>query len=168
MPAAGTAAEDWPPSGAAAPAAAPRTVAVKRLKPHVLESEDDVVAFIQEARLLTRLRHPSIIEFIGLGTSDASCPEAAWRTMFLVQEVRWSACAWGSFSGGLHCTLRRAGPAVGAASPQACAGGHLAARHGRALARAHVAQPKVTHPPIVSLASDRTTRCPAHPQPPTA
>ena len=33
-----------------------RTVAVKRLKPHVLESKDEVLSFIQEARLLVNLR----------------------------------------------------------------------------------------------------------------
>lgn len=34
-------------------------------------------------------QHPSIIEYIGLGAVDHSCPEAEWRTMYLVQEVRW-------------------------------------------------------------------------------
>ena len=64
-----------------------RVVAVKRLKANILESEDDVFSFITEARLLVRLQHPSIVEYIGLGCEDASSPEAQWRTMYLVQEV---------------------------------------------------------------------------------
>lgn len=63
-----------------------QVVAVKRLKPHVLESEEDVCSFIQEARLLIKMRHSSIVEYIGLGCADDSTPEAQWRTMYLVQE----------------------------------------------------------------------------------
>ena len=33
-------------------------------------------------------QHPSVIEYIGLGAVDHSSPEAEWRTMYLVQEVR--------------------------------------------------------------------------------
>ena len=44
----------WPAGDA--PCVQSQTVAVKRLKPHVLESEDDVLCFIQEARLLVNLR----------------------------------------------------------------------------------------------------------------
>ena len=65
----------------------PRIVAVKRLKANILESEDDVFSFITEARLLIRLQHPSIVDYIGLGCEDASSQEAQWRTMYLVQEV---------------------------------------------------------------------------------
>lgn len=38
-------------------AAAPILVAVKRLKQEVLEAEEDVIRFIEEARLLRQLRH---------------------------------------------------------------------------------------------------------------
>ena len=37
--------------------ASPRLVAVKTLKPHVLESEEDVMDFIDEVRVLIRLNH---------------------------------------------------------------------------------------------------------------
>ncbi len=40
-----------------ATAAPPQKVAVKQLKPHILEGEDDVLNFIQEARLLLRMRN---------------------------------------------------------------------------------------------------------------
>ena len=75
------------PPEAGAPVAAGACVAVKRLKPNVLECEDDVFSFVAEARLLLALRHPSIIQYIGIGCADASIPEAQWRTMYLVQEV---------------------------------------------------------------------------------
>ena len=37
--------------------AAPVLVAVKRLKPEVLQAEEDVIRFIEGARLLKKLRH---------------------------------------------------------------------------------------------------------------
>ena len=77
--------EGPPPGEAAAP---PQVVAVKRLKVTVVEAEDDVCAFIHEARLLIKLRHPSVIQYIGLGCGDTTTREAQWRTMYLVQEVR--------------------------------------------------------------------------------
>lgn len=86
---------DWPTS-----APPRRPVAVKRLKPHVLEVEDDVLSFIQEARLLVSLKHPSIIEFIGVGCTDDSTTEAQWRTMYLVQEVRGAPCVCGVWCAG--------------------------------------------------------------------
>lgn len=52
-PSGGGSSERWPATGSPTNA---QTVAVKRLKPHVLESEDDVLCFIQEARLLVNLR----------------------------------------------------------------------------------------------------------------
>ena len=54
-------AELLPPRGAAPKADGsplqPRVVAVKRLKPEVLEVEEDVVSFVNEARLLLKLRN---------------------------------------------------------------------------------------------------------------
>jgi hypothetical protein len=40
------------------PDAVDRKVAVKTLKPHVVESGEDVVNFIDEVRVLLRLNHP--------------------------------------------------------------------------------------------------------------
>ena len=53
-------AELLPKPGASTPDGSPlqpRTVAVKRLKPEVLEVEEDVVSFVTEARLLLKLRN---------------------------------------------------------------------------------------------------------------
>ncbi|KAL4421519.1 hypothetical protein ABPG75_010810 [Micractinium tetrahymenae] len=78
----GAGAGNWPASGSDK-----QIVAVKRLKPHVLESERDCWAFVSEARLLMTVPpHPSIVKYVGLGCQDASILEAQWRTLFLVQE----------------------------------------------------------------------------------
>lgn len=76
----------WPAGGS--PRAQPRTVAVKRLKPNVIESEDDVLCFIQEARLLVNLQ-------VGAG----GCPRRA-RGHLASRQI-WTG-AWGRYVGGLH------------------------------------------------------------------
>lgn len=64
----------------------PQTVAVKALKNDINKSEANVVDFVEEIRVLSKLRHSSITEFIGVGANDTSTPEAQWHTLFLVQE----------------------------------------------------------------------------------
>lgn len=113
----------------------PRTVAVKRLKAQVLENEEDVVAFIQEARLLIQLKHPAIIEFIGLGAADESSREAEWRTMFLVQEVRALPAHGGTTAGWDCCGLWEACSRRGWS--EAAAGCSLHPRHSCPRPRPH-------------------------------
>lgn len=42
-------------------------VAVKRLKPEVFANDADVQLFLQEAKLLRRLGHSCIVDFLGVG-----------------------------------------------------------------------------------------------------
>ena len=57
-------------------------------------------------------QHPSIVEYIGLGAVDHSCPEAEWRTMYLVQEV----CSLGGWVVQvLQCAVRYLQSSVAAA-----------------------------------------------------
>ncbi|GFR44343.1 hypothetical protein Agub_g5560, partial [Astrephomene gubernaculifera] len=63
-----------------------RRVAVKRLKPEVVSQQGDLAAFLTEVALLRKLAHKRIVQYVGVGSSDASSEEAKRRTMFLVQE----------------------------------------------------------------------------------
>eukprot|EP00803_Ostreobium_quekettii_P009038 evm.model.scf_1653.3 EVM.evm.TU.scf_1653.3 scf_1653:33124-35364(+) len=60
-------------------------VALKMLKPHVLERDRDVEQFLKEADLLRRVRHPSIVEFMGLTKCESGCGEGR-PTVAIVQE----------------------------------------------------------------------------------
>ncbi|PNW73230.1 hypothetical protein CHLRE_14g623950v5 [Chlamydomonas reinhardtii] len=62
------------------------TVAVKRLKPEIVNHEQDLQSFLAEAALMRKLHHKRIVQFIGVGSTDPSSEEAKRRTMFLVQE----------------------------------------------------------------------------------
>ncbi|KAJ9530986.1 hypothetical protein QJQ45_028871, partial [Haematococcus lacustris] len=64
-----------------------RRVAVKRLRAETLSSPGDMAAFVREVAVLRKLRHPSIVEYVGVGCSDPSRPES---TLFLVQVCAWS------------------------------------------------------------------------------
>ncbi|KXZ49131.1 hypothetical protein GPECTOR_23g6 [Gonium pectorale] len=65
---------------------APRRVAVKRLKPAIIDHEGDLESFINEIALLRKLANRRIVEYIGVGSSDLSSEEAKRKSMFLVQE----------------------------------------------------------------------------------
>jgi serine/threonine-protein kinase len=60
------------------PAGFARTVAIKRLHPHLAKDPDFVAMFLEEARLATRVRHPNVI-----ATLDVVAEE---RELFLVME----------------------------------------------------------------------------------
>ncbi|CAD7700290.1 unnamed protein product [Ostreobium quekettii] len=57
-----------------------RPVAVKRLKPELLEQEGELNKFVEEAKLLRTIRHEYITEFIGLGGDRRG------TGMYIVQE----------------------------------------------------------------------------------
>lgn len=68
-----------------------RPVAVKQLKPALLEDPVELKLFLHEMRLLRKLRHPSIVELIGVG-SEARLETDGSRDghsmdMYLVQEL---------------------------------------------------------------------------------
>ena len=62
-----------------------RSVAVKRLKPHVV-SKSGGEQMLAEIALLRKLRHRNIIEFIGFGSWDTSTPQAEITSVFMVEE----------------------------------------------------------------------------------
>lgn len=64
----------------------PTQVAVKRLKIQLMKMESDVLDFIEEIRLMQKLRHDHIVKFIGFGCLDSSTREAEWRTVVLISE----------------------------------------------------------------------------------
>ncbi|KAG2482383.1 hypothetical protein HYH03_018679 [Edaphochlamys debaryana] len=74
--------------GADAPAGPPagRVVAVKRLKPEIVNHQGDLESFMNEVSVQRKLANKRIVEYIGVGSTDASSEEARRRTMFLVQE----------------------------------------------------------------------------------
>jgi eukaryotic-like serine/threonine-protein kinase len=47
-----------------------RTVAIKRLRPHLLGETKVVRSFVDEARLATRVRHPNVVATLDVVTSD--------------------------------------------------------------------------------------------------
>ncbi|KAG2486096.1 hypothetical protein HYH03_015191 [Edaphochlamys debaryana] len=63
-----------------------RLVAVKRLKPEVVNHQHDLESFLSEVALLKKLSHKRVVDFIGVGSADVSSGEARRRTLFLVQE----------------------------------------------------------------------------------
>lgn len=65
---------------------AKRRVAVKKLKPEVIRSEADVASFIAEIKLLRKLYHKRIVEYIGVGSVNTESEEARRKSLFLVQE----------------------------------------------------------------------------------
>ncbi|KAG2429957.1 hypothetical protein HYH02_013908 [Chlamydomonas schloesseri] len=73
-------------SGKARGGGAAVTVAIKRLKPEIVNHQQDLQSFLAEAALMRKLHHKRIVEFIGVGSTDASSEDAKRRSMFLVQE----------------------------------------------------------------------------------
>lgn len=66
-------------------------VAVKKLKPEVFKNQTDRQCFLNESKLLRKMRHPSIVDFLGVGYTDISTPDFeeksdAWERVYLVQE----------------------------------------------------------------------------------
>lgn len=49
-----------------------RLVVIKRLLPHVVSETKSVKMFLQEARIVARLRHPGVVQVIELGEQDGS------------------------------------------------------------------------------------------------
>ena len=66
-----------------------RMVAVKTLKPELLDQPDEVQHFLAENELMRKIRHPSIVELIGIGGTSV---ESGFQDLFIVQEF----CGGGS------------------------------------------------------------------------
>lgn len=71
-----------------------RPVAVKQLRPDVLKNENDRQSFLKEAKLLKEMKHPCIVDFLGVGYTDVaslesetkSCSKDVQESVYLVQE----------------------------------------------------------------------------------
>ncbi|MCZ7686367.1 MAG: hypothetical protein M5U28_49430 [Sandaracinaceae bacterium] len=57
-----------------------RLVAIKRILPHLVEDDDFVSMFIDEAKIAVRLQHPNIVGIHDLGRAEGTPPS------------RWSSC----------------------------------------------------------------------------
>eukprot|EP00798_Chlamydomonas_sp_ICE-L_P031247 gene31247-6391_t len=64
-----------------------KVVAVKKLKPGVIQNPTCVQRFYDEVRLLRKLDHPNIMRYIGIGCIEASTEKKQQETMFLACEV---------------------------------------------------------------------------------
>lgn len=83
-------------------------VAVKFLKPNLLNSPRDLQDFVNEARLLRKIRHPHIVEFIGVGKVDGGGPGQPVRAVYIVHEFM----AGGSLKATLVKQMKRPRKAV--------------------------------------------------------
>lgn len=64
-----------------------KDVAVKRLKTHLINNDQELQEFVSEGQCLKRLRNPNIVEFVGLGFHSHALSDAVQRdSMFIVQE----------------------------------------------------------------------------------
>lgn len=63
-----------------------RLVAVKQLSPKVATNKRQQELFIKEIRLMRKLQHKNIIQFLGAGSFDTSSRTAREETLFLVEE----------------------------------------------------------------------------------
>mmetsp|Transcript_28888 Transcript_28888/g.81348 ORF Transcript_28888/g.81348 Transcript_28888/m.81348 type:complete len:391 (+) Transcript_28888:184-1356(+) len=63
-----------------------RKVAVKRLHPELVDNSHDLRDFISECAILRKLRHPHLVEFLGVGSSEMGTPEKELKSLYLVQE----------------------------------------------------------------------------------
>ncbi|GMH45325.1 hypothetical protein BSKO_13282 [Bryopsis sp. KO-2023] len=67
-------------------------VAVKRLKPEVFENQADLQCFLDETKLLQKLRHSCVVDFLGMGIVDkeqiskGDVTEEMRNKVYLVQE----------------------------------------------------------------------------------
>lgn len=69
-----------------------RQVAVKMLRSELLEDRAALQLFLEESKLLRRLRHSHVVEFLGVGEASAPDQDDTLQDVFLVQEY----CAGGS------------------------------------------------------------------------
>ena len=104
------------PGGAAAAAAAGAPgppsasftckVAVKRVKPDAIHDEKEIKLYYNEAALLSGLRHPNIVNLLGMGCERDRSDQEMCQTMYLVEE-----CMTGVW-GGRRCVCRYLGCAI--------------------------------------------------------
>eukprot|EP00803_Ostreobium_quekettii_P003919 evm.model.scf_1645.1 EVM.evm.TU.scf_1645.1 scf_1645:7861-13002(-) len=62
------------------------TVAIKALKPGVIEDNEDMKELIQEANLLRKVHHRYIVGFCGVGSSETESVEAMRGSVFFAEE----------------------------------------------------------------------------------
>jgi len=62
------------------------TVAVKKLKPGVIEDDEDLKELVEESNLLRRVKHKGIVEFKGIGCFDETSVESMRTSIFLAEE----------------------------------------------------------------------------------
>ena len=63
-----------------------RLVAVKSVRPELIQDLQDLQGFIDECDTLRRLRHQNLVAFIGVGSNRSGSPELELRSLFMVQE----------------------------------------------------------------------------------
>eukprot|EP00210_Caulerpa_lentillifera_P006598 g6303.t1 len=61
-------------------------VAVKKLKPGVIEDDKDLKELIEESNVLRKLQHRGIVQFKGIGCFDDSSIESMQESIFLAEE----------------------------------------------------------------------------------
>ncbi|KAG7669254.1 hypothetical protein Ndes2526B_g05554 [Nannochloris sp. 'desiccata'] len=69
-----------------------RLVAVKTLKPELIENPTEVKLFLQETELMRKIRHPSIVDLIGFGGKIDPSGSENFLDLYIVQEF----CSGGS------------------------------------------------------------------------
>lgn len=69
-----------------------RLVAVKTLKPELLENPKDVKLFLKETELMRKIRHPAIVDLIGVGGKIDPSGSENFLDLYIVQEY----CSGGS------------------------------------------------------------------------
>ena len=61
-------------------------VAVKRLKPELVQNPTDLQCFVAECSTLRELSHPNVVSFLGVGSDNKATVEDELKSLFLVQE----------------------------------------------------------------------------------
>ena len=61
-------------------------VAVKRLKPELVQNPTDLQCFVAECSTLRELSHPNLVSFLGVGSDNKATVEDELKSLFLVQE----------------------------------------------------------------------------------
>lgn len=69
-----------------------RLVAVKTLKPELLEHPEEVKLFLKETELMRKIKHPTIVELVGIGSKCDSSDSESILDLYIVQEF----CGGGS------------------------------------------------------------------------
>ena len=112
-----------------------RPVAVKSLKPELLKDPAEIRLFLSENAVLRKIRHPHIIELIGVG--GAKDPAGAFRELFIVQEF----CPGGSLRDIVFQQMITPRKSLYSASDAL----RWCLQVAKALAYLHAASPKVIH-----------------------